>query len=280
MATTLGILHPGQMGASLGACARAAGVDVVWAAAGRSPATRARAGSDTLRELDDLAAVVAASSVILSVCPPDRALAVAGAVADLGFTGVYVDANAVDPRTARAVGGVVEKAGARFVDGGIIGPPARRPGTTWLHLCGADASGVAELFAGSDLETRIVDGDVGAASALKMAFASYTKGHSALLLAVRALARSAGVEEELLEQWSHTHPQLANVSAGTARGTAPKAWRFVGEMREIAATYEGAGLPGGFHHAAAEIYRRLEGFKDDDDVGLEAVLAALAKGGD
>jgi 3-hydroxyisobutyrate dehydrogenase-like beta-hydroxyacid dehydrogenase len=276
MAPTIGILHPGQMGSSLGACARASGADVVWAVDGRSDATAARARADGLREVADLAALAAESDVVISVCPPDRAQAVAQAVAGLGYSGVYVDVNAIGPRTARSVGEVVEAAGARFVDGGVIGPPARGAGTTWLHLSGAAASEVAGLFADSALETRIVPGPPGAASALKMAFASYTKGHSALLLAVRALARSYEVENELLEQWGHTHPRNAALSEATARATAPKAWRFVGEMHEIATTYAEAGLPDGFHRAAADIYRRMERFKHDPEASLDDVLAALA----
>jgi hypothetical protein len=97
-----------------------------------------------------------------------------------------------------------------------------------------------------------------------MAYASYTKGSAALLLAIRALALREGIDEALLGEWSKSQPGLAARSKGSARGTAPKAWRFVGEMRQIADTFADAGLPDGFHRAAAEVYARLSEYKDAD----------------
>jgi Domain of unknown function (DUF1932) len=91
---------------------------------------------------------------------------------------------------------------------------------------------------------------------VKMAYASWTKGSAALLLAARALARAEGVEEALLAEWGISQPGLAERSAGSARAAAAKGWRWVAEMEEIAETMAAAGLPDGFHHAAAEVYRR------------------------
>jgi hypothetical protein len=108
----------------------------------------------------------------------------------------------------------------------------------------------------------VVNDVPGAASALKMAYAAVTKGTSALLLAVRALAASEGVDEALLAEWGRSQPELPKRSESAARDSARKAWRFVGEMDEIAAAFEAAGLPGGFHQAAGEIYQRLAGYKD------------------
>ncbi len=274
---SLGILHPGQMGASVGAAARAAGATVWWASAGRGGATRRRAEEADLHEAGDLETLVREVDVLVSVCPPDQALAVARAAMGAGFAGLYLDANAVSPARAREVAGCAEAAGARYVDGGIVGPPARRAGTTVLYLSGAHAAEVETLFRGSVLEVIRIPGDLTAASALKMAYASFTKGSAALLLAVRALARAEGVETELLDHWARTHPDLERRSHTTAREMAPKGWRFAGEMDEIAATFRGAGLPGGFHDAAAELYRRLEPLKDASDATLEDVLTALVK---
>lgn len=277
MPVVVGLLHPGEMGASLGALLRERGVDVVWAAEGRSAATRARAEHAGLRELPDLAELVAEAEWIVSVCPPGEAAALAEAVFALGFSGSYLDANAVSPDVARGIGDAARQAGASFVDGGLIGPPAWQPGTTSLVLSGeGDApAGVAALFEEGPLAVVPLPGGAGRASALKMAYAAYTKGHAALLLATRALARAEGVEPGLLEQWARSHPHLEKQSEGTARGTAPKAWRFEAEMREIAATFSAAGLPGGFHEASAEVYRRLAGFRDTQDASLEEVLSAL-----
>ena len=255
MATTVGLLHPGEMGSVVGECLRRGGARVVWSSAGRSEASRRRARAADLEDLGTLTAVVAASDVVVSVCPPDSAADLARQVAAAGFRGLFVDANAVAPRTAREVGEIVGRAGAELVDGGIIGPPPRDSGTTRLYLAGPRAGEVADLFKGTALEAIVLPGDVGTASALKMAYAAWTKGSSALLIAVRALAIREGVDDALRAEWERSQPGLGARSESAVAGNARKAWRFVGEMEEIAATFESAGLPGGFHRAAAEVYR-------------------------
>jgi len=260
--TTVGLLHPGDMGSMVGACAVAAGARVVWASDGRSADTRARAVAAGLEDVGRVDAVVAGSDVILSVCPPHAALDLARAVAARRFSGLFVDANAVAPATARAIGAAVEAGGATFVDGGLIGPPPRAAGSTRLYLSGREAKRAVALFESSALEAIAVNDSPGAASALKMAYAAYTKGSSALLMAIRALAAREGVDDALLGEWRRSQPELPKRSEAAARDNARKAWRFVGEMEEIAATFAGAGLPDGFHRAAGEIYRRLAPYKD------------------
>jgi len=274
MDRTIGVLHPGEMGASLGAAAAAGGAEVVWCDDGRSDATRGRADAEGLQRVDDLRALVDASDLIISICPPAAAVGVASAVAALGFGGLYLDANAVSPETARDIEGVVTAGGARFIDGGVVGPPARSAGGTILYLSGTDAGEVASAFEESVLEAQVVGERAGEASAVKMAFAAWTKGSAALLLAVRALAEGEGVSEGLLHAWSRFGPDLDDRARATAAATGPKAWRFTGEMEEIADTFEAAGLPSGFHRAAAEIYQRMVPFKERRG-GLDAVLSAL-----
>src|SRR5205809_2917497 len=134
---TVGLLHPGEMGATVGATVVGGGARVLWASEGRSAATRSRALQIGLEEARTLAAVVRASRVILSVVPPHGAVALARAVAALGFRGLYVDANAVAPSTAREIGRVVAATGARLVDGGTIGPATRtKRGVTRVYLSG------------------------------------------------------------------------------------------------------------------------------------------------
>ena len=125
--TTIGLLNPGEMGSMVGAAVRSGGARVLWAGEGRSAATRKRASDAGLEDAGSVAAVARASDVILSVCPPHAAVDLATQVAALRFAGTYVDGNAVSPATAREVGGIVEKGGATFVDGGIIGPPPVKP---------------------------------------------------------------------------------------------------------------------------------------------------------
>ena len=272
------LLHPGAMGASLGAALRGNGHDVLWVPDGRSAATRRRAREVGLRAVPTLAEAAAAADIALAVCPPEAAVDVASAVYETAFAGLYVDGNAIAPATAQRI---AERFGDRYVDGGIIGPPALRPGATRFYLSGnaaGPAQQVAALFEGSLVDARCLDAGSGccAASALKMCYAAFTKGSSALLLGVRALAARAGVEDALLGEWDISQPALRERSAAVARGASPKAWRFAGEMREIAATFGAAGLPSGFHEAAATLYSRMAGFKDaPDGVGIDAVVQAL-----
>ncbi len=260
--TTVGLLHPGEMGSAVGAAARAGGARVLWASAGRGAATRARAQTDGLEDAGTVARLVSQSDVILSVCPPAAAVDVAREVAALGFHGTYVDANAIAPATTRKVSDVVSAAGATFVDGGIIGPPPRQPGVARLYLSGAGAERASALFNGGLLEAIHVDGPIGAASAVKMAYAGWNKGSQALLMAVRAFALYEGVDEALLAEWARSQPALEKRSEDAVAGNVRKAWRFVGEMEEIAETFRAAGLPEGFHQAAGEVFERLAGWKD------------------
>jgi 3-hydroxyisobutyrate dehydrogenase-like beta-hydroxyacid dehydrogenase len=262
---TVGLLHPGEMGAAVGRCLAMAGHRVLWVPEGRSPASAARATTAGLTAASGgLAGLVREADVIVSVCPPHAALEVAREVAGFGlapraagFGGVYVDANAVSPTTAREVARIVEAAGADYVDGGIIGTPPVAPGFIRLYLSGARAAEVQRLFAGGEVDALVIGGDASvAASAVKMAYASWTKGSAALLLAARGLARVEGVEEALLTEWGISQPGLADRSGRAAGSAAAKGWRWVAEMEEIATAMAAAGLPDGFHLAAAEVYRR------------------------
>jgi 3-hydroxyisobutyrate dehydrogenase-like beta-hydroxyacid dehydrogenase len=272
--TTVCILHPGEMGAEVGAAARAGGARVLWVSSGRGGATRDRAGAAGLEDAETLKAALAQSSIVLSVCPPHAALEVAENVAASGFSGTYLDANAVSPQTSRRIGGLVEAAGATFVDGGIIGPPPAKPGTTRLYLSGPASADVAALFAGSPLGTVALDAPIGAASAVKACYAGWTKGAATLLLSVRALARHEGVEATLAEEWKISQPNLfAQLDRAVLQSR--KGWRWIAEMEEIGATFEQAGLPDGFALAAAEVCRRLEPFKDARGTTIDAVVDAL-----
>jgi hypothetical protein len=230
----IAVLHPGEMGSAI---ARAIEEPVVWVPEGRSEATARRARG--LTPGDPLTA-----DVILSVCPPHAAREVAASVA--GFTGIYVDANAVSPATSRGIRALVPE--ADFVDGGIIGPPPTVRGSTRLYLSGDSAPAVAALFAGTIVDARVVSD----ASALKMAYAAWTKGSAALLLAAHAAAEAYGVADALDAEWTDLHGRLADAQAAKDQ----KGWRWLAEMEEIADTFAAAGLPDGFHRAAAEIYRR------------------------
>jgi 3-hydroxyisobutyrate dehydrogenase-like beta-hydroxyacid dehydrogenase len=244
------------MGAALATQLRQQGRAVVWASSGRGPATAERAEQAGLEDTGTIEALVEASDVIVSVCPPHAALEVARSIGK--FEGIYVDANAVSPATAREVAEAIEAGGGRFVDGGIVGSPPRESVSPHLYLSGSSASDIAELFTGTLVDARVVSDEPGSASAVKMAYAAWTKGAAALLIAIPALARTEGIEEVLLAEWRESIPDLPDRSARAASAAASKGWRWVGEMEEVARTFEAAGLPGGFHEAAAEVYRGYE----------------------
>jgi 3-hydroxyisobutyrate dehydrogenase-like beta-hydroxyacid dehydrogenase len=271
----IGLLQPGEMGAAVGRCLTDAGHVVLWASQGRGPETAARAKAAGLEDAGTAEEVAGRAEVILSICPPHAALDVAWAVQ--GFAGRYVDANAISPATAREVAVLVEEGGASYVDGGIIGPPPAAAGSTRLYLSGRSAGQIAELFEATPLDARVLAGSAWSASTVKMAYAAWTKGSAALLLAIRALARGEDVEDTLLAEWAMSQPGLADRSLRAAASALAKSWRWVAEMEEIAATMAGAGLPDGFHQAAAEVFRRLPHAQAPtaDGAAVDAVVAAL-----
>lgn len=261
----VGVLHPGAMGGSL--LADASG-ELMWAGDGRSPETHARAVAAGAFDVGSLDQLCQRADVIVSVCPPGAALALAEQVHATAFDGVYCDANAVSPETAKKIDRLFE----RFVDGGIVGPPVSSPTSTRLYLSGPEASLVARPWADGNLEVRVIGNEPGQASALKMAYAGWTKGSGALLLAMRALARTEGIEDALLQEWSISQPDLAARTEAVAAFAGPKGWRFTGEMLEISTTLEAAGLPPGFHQGAADVWQRLAPLKGTQKPTLDAAM--------
>lgn len=271
-ARRLGILHPGTMGVSVALSAMDSGCEVYWAAAGRRPATRKRAEQAGLRELPSVQAMSERCHVIVSVCPPEFAQAVAREVADAGFAGILVDANAAAPQHKIELGREMEARAVRFVDGGIIGLPSRVPGETTLFLSGAAAGEAACCFAEGAIGAVVLGPEVGRASALKILFAAHNKGTIALQTALYAAAARYGVLTELQEQFVHRGFSLQKIETQILRA-APKAWRWVEEMHEISAALEAVGMPGEFHEGAAKLYERLVDFKDAEGFSLQDVIA-------
>jgi len=276
--TKIGILHPGEMGVSIAASAVNSGHDVYWVSENRSDNTRARAEKHKLTEVESLSQLCQNSEIIFSVCPPHAAEDVAKSVVEQGFKGYYLDANAISPGRAKRIGELMDANSIHFIDGGIIGGPAWTPKETWLYLSGKDAKMIADCFSNGPLATKIIGDEIGKASALKMCYAAYSKGTTALLAAILATAESLGVREELYQQWNMDDPSFSEQANRRATRVTAKAWRFEGEMHEIASTFQAAGLPNGFHEAAAEIYHRLAGFKDSTETpSLDDVLNTLRK---
>ena len=238
MTPGVGLLFPGEMGAIVGA---AADGDVLWASEGRSEDTAARARQGGFRDVGSAARLVAESDVILSVCPPGIAEEVARSVAAEGFEGVYVEANAISPdRTER----IAAETGLRLVDGGII---SRTQVNLYLSGADEDVEAVTRLFDGSEVDAIPLPGDVGAASALKMAFGGWNKIGVLLTAQAYAIARAYDVADALAGE---------GVNADSIPRAGPKAWRWQDEMEEIARTCAALGLPDGLAEGAARVCER------------------------
>ncbi len=265
---TVGLLHPGRMGAAVGRQLTEAGTRVVWCPEGRSPGTARRADEAGLERVRDLAELVEESDVIVSLCPPAAAEEVAASVA--GFGGLFVEANAISPARTRDIAG---RFGAAL-DGCVIGPPPSAGTGARLYLSGDRAAEVAALFGGTAVEALVVDGGIGRASALKMAYGSYNKALSALAAVSHALADAHGVGDELLAEARRSGlGPLAD--PGSLPGAAARGWRWAPEMEEAAATYRAAGLPDDLALAAAAVFTRWNGDRDAFGMSLTDALAHL-----
>lgn len=276
----LTVLHPGRMGAAVGREAKRGGARVLWCEAGRSPATRERALAAGLEPVADLASAVEASEIIISVCPPAAAEDVAAHVADLGYSGLYLEANAISPEKACRIAERLERSGAQVLDGGIIGPPPTQEERARLYLSGADegVAKVVKVFSGTCLEPVSVGRRLGAASALKMAFASFQKASRALAAVAHALAEDYGVAGELRAE-AQRMPGDILADVGYLPSVAARAWRWAPEMREVARTLRSCGLPGDLALAAAAVLERWQGDKDRYDLPLSEVFAHLHQAG-
>src|SRR5574337_28135 len=267
--TIVTLLHPGEMGAAVGRQAVSGGATVRWAGAGRSAATRKRAADAGLEEHAELAAALDGTDVVLSICPPAHAEEVARAGA--GYTGIYVEANAIAPARTRRIATLLPR--AQVVDGGIIGAPPYHRGTTRLYLSG-NADRIPDLFDGTALEVVTLPGGIGQASALKMAYASYQKASRVLAAVAHALATEHGVDEYLMREADllRSFP-LADVDQFPEVAT--KAWRWAPEMREVADTLRDAALPAELALGAAAALGRWTAAKDRGDLCVADALGLL-----
>ncbi len=260
-APTVGLLSPGDMGHAVGSVLRHHGLTVLTSLDGRSARSRALAAQADITDAGTVNDLVRAADILLCIVVPaaatDVASDVAAALRVQGASLLYVDCNAIAPRTVRSIGETIVAAGGRFADVGIIGPPPTRPGTKFY----ASGAGAAELaiLGNFGLDVRLLDGEIGQASGLKMCYGAMTKGLQALGTELLVAARLMGLEEALGAEQRET---TADVRAWIERSipTMPsKAHRWVGEMEEIAACFADLGMTPGILNGAAEMYRFIAG---------------------
>jgi 3-hydroxyisobutyrate dehydrogenase-like beta-hydroxyacid dehydrogenase len=278
--TTITVLNPGAMGSAVGAQARLAGARVLWVSTDRSAATFQRAIEAELEDAGDLRTAVGHSEIVLSICPPKDAEAVSESVAAEGFSGIYVEANAISPDRMTRIAERQERAGATCVDGSIIGSPPRGDARPRLYLAGDPAAvrSVEACFTGTLVLARPLDRPLGAASALKMSYGGFQKAARALAAVSQALAGVHGVSAELLNEGRGLTGSVLGEQAHLA-GMAAKAWRWAPEMEEVADALRAVDLPPDFALAAASTLRRWDGDKDDAAISPDEVLAHLRSDG-
>ena len=256
MALTVVVIAQGEMGSGIGQRLHERGARVLTSLAGRSTASAARAAASGMEPVSDDATLVAEADFVLSVIPPGEAVPLARrlapALAASAKKPVYVDGNAISPARTREVGAVIAPTGCAFVDGGIIGgPPSPGKSGARIHVSGPDAARVLALR-DYGLDIRIVEGGIGAASALKCSYAALTKGTQALGIALILGAMRAGVAPALRQELAESQPALRDFLARQIPNVYRKAYRWVAEMEEIGDHLGATADPG-----ARDIYRGM-----------------------
>ncbi|MET9646194.1 NAD(P)-dependent oxidoreductase [Streptomyces syringium] len=274
---TIGILHPGSMGAAIAACAATNAAAVLWCAEGRSPASTARAEQFGLTAVPTLQELLDRSDMAISLCPPAAAEDLARNVAARRFNGVYVEANAINPERSVRIAGLLGPA-ATVVDGGVVGSPPVRGKTPTLYLSGPPAATawVEEAFADTAVRTKVLGTEIGQASALKLAYASFQKTSRVLVALAIGVAREHGVDQELVEVASRRTDSYLSEPEYIAKAAA-RAWRWGPELEEAADMLTAAGLPPEMLHAAASTLARWDDAKDDGELTLTDALERLTQ---
>jgi len=253
----VGLMTPGDMGQALAQQIAAKGFAVRTALERRSERSRTLARAAGLADVGTIGRLLAESDVVLSVMNPGAALDFAREAADAlragGRNTLIVDCNAIAPATAHEIAGVIERAGGRFLDAGIIGPPPRGGAKTNLYVSGPGAADL-EQFTGPQLAVHIVSDRIGDASAVKMCYGALNKGTQALWLEVLIAAERLGVASVLEEQLRKSRAELHDWVLSQFPAMPPKAYRWVPEMVEISKTLASAGITPRVFEGAADIY--------------------------
>ncbi len=283
---TVGVLSPGDMGHTVGAVLRQHGLRLLTCLDGRSARTCALAAEAGIEDVPTMEDLVVAADIVLCILVPAEAMGVAQRVATAiqttGADVLYADCNAIAPQTVRAIGAAITGAGGRFADVGIIGGPPKQPGTRFY----ASGPGAADFAALNDygLDVRVLDDEIGKASGLKMCYGALTKGLQALGTELLVAAKLMGLEETLRAEQKQSAPDVLGWLQHAVPTMPPKAYRWVGEMEEIAATFASLGMTPNIFQGAADLYQFIAETpigkespeSRDRSRGLDGVVAALA----
>jgi 3-hydroxyisobutyrate dehydrogenase-like beta-hydroxyacid dehydrogenase len=262
---TVGIMSPGDMGSAVGQVLAKHGLTVIAALGERSARTRALAAAAGIADVGTLENLVRKVDLVMSVLDPDQAIAAAQRVADAmksaGARPLYADCNSIALQSSRKIGEIMKAVGAPFAEASIIGAPPRVPNRTRIYAAGPLAQDFAQLSQ-FGLDVRILGPEEGKAKAIKICYATLNKGTQALFTESFVSAKRLGVLDVLMTELETSQRGLLKFAQDGLQQMPPKAHRWVGEMNELAATYQGIGLTPLMLAGAADMYR---------DVGQTAV---------
>ncbi len=278
-APTIAVIAPGAMGSAVAARLTRHGVTVLTSLEGRGPKSRARAEAAGMKDVDDQR-LVDDASIILSIVPPAEAAALAARfaprLAAAKHAPVFVDCNAISVSTVMDIGRRFDDIGVRFVDAGIIGgPPKGDDAGPTFYCCGA-AAGELTGLAAHGLHIRLVDGAIGAASALKLSYAGITKGLTAIATAMILAADRAGAGAALRAELAISQPQLLARFTKALPEMYPKAYRWVEEMHAISSFIGEDFAESAIFKGAAGLYDRIAADEDGDRTACGRIDAFLA----
>jgi 3-hydroxyisobutyrate dehydrogenase-like beta-hydroxyacid dehydrogenase len=259
--STIAIMSPGNMGSAIGKFLAEGGFEVVSCLAGRSDFTKERALSCGFRDAGSIEDMVAAADLVLSILDPAKveeiATAIAAAMRATDRELVFADCNATSPATALKLNGIIEGAGGRFVDVGIIGgAPNRKENFPNFCTSGPHADLLLPLD-GKGVHILKVGDEIGAGSAIKICNGAWNKGAFALYTAVMMAAEHYGFTEILRERLPGSQAGTVDKLDEAINRLPSLSGRYIGEMDQVAETFGSIGLPDGFHQASAELFRML-----------------------
>lgn len=266
---TVGIMSPGDMGSGVGGVLKQHGLTVLTALDGRSEDSRERAAEQGIEDTGSLDELVKACDLILSILVPSEAFSfsqdVAESIVRTGSDVAVADCNAVSPATCIRIDEIITAAGGKFIDAGIIGGSPRTGAVPRIYASGEHAPILGELD-GKGIAVPVLNGPVGRASGLKMCYAAITKGTAALYASTLMTAKSLGLYEDLVREMQGSQAKTLAAMDGV-KSVSARAFRWIGEMEEIAATFEDAGTTPKIHMGAAETFQQIA----DSSIGHERV---------
>jgi 3-hydroxyisobutyrate dehydrogenase-like beta-hydroxyacid dehydrogenase len=272
------IMGSGDMGSAVAKSLESHDINTLTCLAGRSQRSQELAHSAGMTIVDDLSSLVASAEIFLSIMPPAAALKFAEKtcpiIAASGKDVLFVDCNAVSPATVGEIAAVASDHKVRFQDVGIIGPAPRQGRSPVRFYTSGPWIGVVEKISTELIDVRPLGEDIGRASAIKMVYASLTKGTHALRAAALIAGDELGVGAEIRAEWQQSLPDVYRAMEGRIPILAADSARWTGEMREIAETYASAGITRGFHEGAEWIYAMLAQTQLADESRAEATNKA------